>query len=304
MGHFGFRYASLLAVVMTLFITFVACGSQLYQVSLHGDSGSRQSATQGTSGGKGGSLMGSGPEGNADPKSANFGLHAPGGWHSLPIHYRVDYSMPSQQIAQIQKAMHTWEVATGKTLFAFDGLHQGVTGNSFNDLYTSLDDGTNGFYSDENWVKTGKPSVVLATTIWDNDTADPSKILTADIRYNDAFYVFGDALVIKPLGSKEVVDLQTVATHELGHFLGLIHIDAKVDSQSIMVASLYIGQGLTTRALSAGDISRIQKIYGCSGSACNIEQTQTLIEKMVHEAPPATAGAIAESSTSNKAATK
>jgi len=303
MGHFGFRYAALLAVVMTLFITFVACGSQLYQVSLHGDSGSRQSATQRNSGSTGGALMGSGPEGNADPKSANFGLHAPGGWHTMPIHYRLDKSMPSQQIAQIQKAMHTWEIATGKTLFVFDGLHQGVTGNSFKDLYSSLDDEINGLYSDENWAKTGKPTVVLATTIWDNDTADASKILTADIRYNDAYYVFGDALVIKPLGSREVVDLQTVATHELGHFLGLIHVDANVDSHSIMVASLYIGQGLTTRAISAGDITRIQKIYGCSGTACNVAQTQALIEKMVHEAPPAVTSAVTES-TSKTAATK
>ncbi|MCX6108627.1 MAG: matrixin family metalloprotease [Proteobacteria bacterium] len=285
MQHLGFRYTSLLAVVMTLFVTFVACGSQLYQVSLHGDSGPRPSATQSTAPAAGGALMASGPDGNADPKSPNFGLHAPGGWDSLPIHYRVDSTMPAAQVTQIQAAMHTWEVATGKVLFAYDGVHQGITGDSFKDLYSSLDDSKNGLYIDNDWLKTGKPTVVLATTIWDNDPSDVSKILTADIRYNDQYYIFGDALVIKPQGTREVVDLQTVATHELGHFLGLIHVDPSIDAHSIMVASLYIGQGLTTRALSSGDIKRIQRIYGCGGSACNVVATQALIEKMVHEAP-------------------
>ncbi len=296
MQHLGFRYTSLLAVVMTLFVTFVACGSQLYQVSLHGDSGPRPSVTQSTAPASGGALMASGPDGNADPRSPNFGLHAPGGWDSLPIHYRVDATMPAAQVAQIQLAMHTWEVATGRSLFAYDGMHQGITGDSFKDLYSSLDDVKNGLYIDNDWLKTGKPTVVLATTIWDNDASDVNKILTADIRYNDQYYIFGDALVIKPVDSREVVDLQTVATHELGHFLGLIHIDPSIDAHSIMVASLYIGQGLTTRALSSGDIKRIQRIYGCGGSACNVDATQALIEKMVHEAPPSSATASLEAS--------
>jgi len=112
----------------------------------------------------------------------------------------------------------------------------------------------------------------LATTIWDNDPNDPDKILTADIRFNSDFYNIGDSLSGKNPSEKEMVDMQTLALHELGHLLGLAHIDSSIDPQSIMNPSVFIGEGLANRRLSKGDIERIQKIYGCIGESCAVEK--------------------------------
>ena len=267
-----FRYGLAVAGLGGLFSGFVACGSQLYKVSLHEDTDTPSSATAG---------MASGAEGAADPQSNMFGLHAPGGWDRIPMHFSVDPGISTAQLRQLLAAMKTWEMAVGRSLFAYDGTTGNATGDSFKDLYSSLADSVNGHYLDANWAKTGKPVQVLATTIWNNDPADATKIITADIRYNNNYYVFGDSLVIKGVGSREVVDLQTLATHELGHWLGLAHISPSVDSQSIMVPSLYIGEGLSNRHVSRGDLQRIQKIYSCTGSSCDLDKTLAAIDKFV-----------------------
>ena len=132
----------------------------------------------------------------------------------------------------------------------------------------------NGHYLDEDWGKTGKPEVVLATTIWENEGGGLAAIRTADIRFNSAFYVFGDSLTLQydDAVGKEVVDMESLALHELGHLLGLSHIDEDVDMYSTMNPSLLIGTGLVSRGVSKGDIQRLQKIYGCQGDACDLSK--------------------------------
>jgi hypothetical protein len=263
MQSLGFRYASLLAGILALFAGFVACGTQLYNVSLKDDTDPAKS-----------------PAGSTDPSAYTYGLHAPGGWHKLPIHFKVGVALTPEQHKGLTKAMTTWESAVGIKLFVFDGVHSGTTGDTFKDLYSSLDDRVNGHYLDEHWDKTGKPTVVLATTIWDNDPDDVAKILTADIRFNSDYYMLGDSFALEATDDREVVDMQTLALHELGHLIGLAHIAPAVDSGSIMTASLYIGEGLANRRLSRGDVTRVQKIYGCLGDSCDVEKTLARLDKL------------------------
>lgn len=264
MANFGIKYAALVGCVMTGFVNFVACGSQFYQVSLKDDSKGRSQEAV---------------EGSDDPSSENFGLHSPGGWTSLPIHFKVGFTMNAEQQKGLVKAMNVWEMAVGKKLFQFDGVQPGVTGDTFKDLYSSLDDSVNGHYFDEDWGKTGKPAVVLATTIWDNDPSNSSKITTADIRYNTDRYTIGNSLTDHSASGKEVVDIQTLAIHELGHLLGLTHMSGQIDPQSIMTPKLYIGEGLSNRHISRGDVLRIQKIYGCASTVCDPDQIIAMIDR-------------------------
>lgn len=270
MKNIGFRYTGLLGVVTGMFVTFVACGSQMYKASLQGDTPALTMATNADEAG--------------NPSSPTYGIHATEGWTAtLPLHYKTDYTMSADQIKGIKKAISTWETAVGRPLFAYDGVHQSTSGDTFPDLYSSLGDMINGLYLDGNWGKTGKAADVLATTIWDNNSNDINQIVTGDLRFDNQNYVFGDALVIKGTDSREVVDIQTLATHELGHLLGLAHISPTVDAGSIMVPSLYIGEGLSDRRVSRGDIERIQKIYGCQGSSCDIDATLAKINVDVSE---------------------
>ena len=262
------RYFSLLICVVIFFVNFISCGLQFYKVSL--DEDTRQDL----------------PYDATDPDSDFYGIHATAGWRQLPIPFRVGSGFDStfnltskDQMQGILRAIKTWETAVGKKLFEFRGVHKEVQGDTFKDLYTSLSDSVNGHYLDEDWGKTGKPEVVLATTIWENEGGSVEAIKTADIRFNSDFYVFGDSLTLQYDDNvgKEVVDMESLALHELGHLLGLSHIDEGVDMFSVMNPSLLIGTGLTSRGVSEGDIRRIQKIYGCHGEACDMSK---VIEKL------------------------
>ncbi len=256
------RYSLFILVVGGLFTNFVACGAQMYQVSLKDDTQLPED------------------DGSDDPKSERYGLHSPHGWTTLPIRFKVDHSLDVDQKNGLIKAMAIWELAVGKKLFEFQGVHSGVSGDSFPDLYSSLDDSINGHYLDGNWDKTGKEEEVLATTIWQNSRDDENKIDTADIRFNSNHYVIGNALTAVSDAEREVVDMQTLAMHELGHLLGLKHVIASVDRNSVMSPSVFIGPGLTNRLLSRGDIERVQKIYGCEGTACDIDATLAAVNSL------------------------
>lgn len=252
------RYLLIAGSITAAFANFIACGAQFYKVSLKDDHSQKDGVQLANS---------------FDPESPEFGLHAPKGWRNLPIRYKTDPTMPILQFEALSAAITTWEVATGKKLFHYDGKHAGRTGDSFPDLYSSLRDGLNGQYNDANWGKTGKSRMVLATTIWNNPGNAYQTIDAADIRYNSEVYFITDALTQKTIDDREVVDMQSLATHELGHLLGLAHVDEKYDGSSIMNPSIFIGEGMAMRSLSIGDIRRIQKIYGCSGRSCDVEAT-------------------------------
>lgn len=268
MASFGVKYFATLGALIFTFGNFIACGSQMYQVSVHEDVEPRAGAAN---------------QETNDPTSTLYGIHASFGWDKLPIPFRFGDDLNEEQKVHLLAAMKHWETVVGKPLFKYTGTHTGMTGDSFNDLYSSLSDRVNGHYLDTNWAKTGKPDHVLATTIWNNG-ADTRVITDADIRFNNEGYIIGDSLKQKATRDKEVVDMQSLALHELGHLLGLAHISADIDSSSIMNPSLFIGEGLTTRRMSRGDIEKAQVIYGCTGDACDIDNLLEMLEKPEAEA--------------------
>lgn len=256
MGSFLAKYVAGVAGLIFAFGNFVACGTQLYQISLDDDLDHAR-------------VHQANPDYN-NPKSTMYGIHAPNGWQQLPIPIKFGYDMSEDQKVHFLAAVKKWEWAVGKKLFVYAGMHEGVTGDSFDDLYSSLNDSVNGQYLDNNWGKTEKPDYVLATAIWSNG-AIPGVIRTADIRFNHQNYKIGDSLTLRAQNNREVVDMLSLALHELGHLLGLAHVEKEVDPYSIMTPSLFIGEGLTSREITRGDIERIQQIYGCEGKACDID---------------------------------
>ena len=173
--------------------------------------------------------------------------------------------------------MKTWETAVGKQLFIYQG-DDAKTGDNFDDLYSSLNDTVNGHYQDDDWSKTGKSEMVLATTIWDNVKGDEYSIETADIRFNSQHYIIGDSFNLSSTPDKEVVDMESLALHELGHLLGLSHVSEDSDPYSIMNPTLYIGEGLANRRISKGDIELLQRIYGCEGESCDVDALYSKLE--------------------------
>ena len=249
------RYSLIIGGLLVSFLNFVSCGAKMYRVSLEKDHDPARI-----------------PRHASDQNSKYYGLHASEGWkNDLPVRFKVGQGLSPVQLEGLTMAMKIWEKAVGQDLFEFAGQDE-QTGDSFPDLYGSLRDQIDGHYIDANWDKTGKPEVVLATTIWDTDPDNPDAIRTADIRYNAQHYLLGDAFKEFPDedDQREMVDMTTLALHELGHLLGLSHISEEFDSDSIMNPTIYIGEGLANRRISCHDVKRIQKIYGCAGQACEL----------------------------------
>jgi len=263
------KYAAIAWVLVLLFANFIACGSQMYQVSLHDDFNEERALKHN-------------PQAN-DKESTLYGIHSTTGWKELPVRYKFGKNLNAEQRTHLVAAMKTWELAVGKKIFQIEGVHDN-TGDNFRDLYSSLSDEINGHYLDDNWKKTKKPDYVLATTIWHN-TASSGAISKADIRFNNQSYIIGDSLTQEATDEKEVVDMQSLALHEIGHLLGLAHVESEVDDLSIMNPTLYIGEGLISRNLSDGDIERIQTIYGCKKSSCDTAKAQNLIKKYQNQPP-------------------
>lgn len=254
--HVLVGYLGIMTLVSTTLGGYVACGAQKYRVPVHGTEESAPSrANTGQSGAASQTLPSSG---------VNLaGVHSAYGWsQNLPISFQVTNEMSAEVLNQLRKAMTTWETAVGKKMFRFDGV-ENRGGSSFRELYEPLNDEQNGHYFDFNWLRaTGKPASVLATTIWENDPAEPARIVKGDIRYNAEFYIFGDALKDFSQGKRTIVDMESLALHEVGHLLGLAHVSEREDRYSVMNPSLFIGEGMMTRRLSEGDVERIRAVYG------------------------------------------
>lgn len=246
-------YSCMMLAVSTLMGGYVACGAQTYRVPVHGEEGTDPAAPANVQT-SGDNLM----------EGANLlGIHSQAGWSRTgPILFYTSEEMPEPVVEHLRRAMATWEAAVGKQFFVYQGVEM-KSGGDFDSLYQPLDDQINGHYFDYTWaLSTNKSPSVLATTIWENSPSDVQSIVKADIRYNAEFYIFGDALSEYSEGKRTIVDMESLALHELGHLLGLSHVSAKDDKYSVMNPSLFIGEGMMTRKLSSMDITRVRQIYG------------------------------------------
>lgn len=193
------------------------------------------------------------------PGAPYYGIHAPKGWYSVPIVLRFEDKVPEDIRTGMRHAARTWNDAVGFDLLTFDLEHEVATRDS--DLYGRLKDNLSTIGVESKWACTGKPSLVIGTTIWDNAADNQDLIVTGDVVLNTEFYLISDAETAKADGDREVVDAESLALHELGHLIGLGHIWSTVDPESVMAHTVFIGEGITNRALSEGDIERVRRIY-------------------------------------------
>ena len=137
--------------------------------------------------------------------------------------------------AAVQAAAETWNAAGADFAFSYSGTTT-ATGYSLNGINEIL------------WTNLGSGGP-LARAVWWSYTHS-GEIIEADIEFND-YYLWSTA-TSTPSGR---YDVQTVALHELGHWLSLEH---SADQEAIMYA-YYMG---TQRTLHADDIAGIRHIYG------------------------------------------
>lgn len=223
-----------------------------------------------------------------DSSSEFYGIHAPLGWKQLPITFKITEALTDEQKIGVKKAMETWEIACGKILFSYTGSDP-KKGDDFEQLYSSLNDTLNSMYTHLDWTKTGKRSLVMATTIWTNEPGTKGlQIATSDVHFNAQYYFLSDSLKssLPRNEDRDFVDMESLALHELGHLLGLSHMAEESDPDSIMNPTLVAGESRYARLLSSLDIKRIQKIYGCQQNACDRNWVEKTIKEKEKDALP------------------
>ncbi len=162
----------------------------------------------------------------------------------LPINYIISSALDSDPI---RPAVEEWDYWTGSEVF----------GSYDYDDYASWDadapDGRNELVFG-NYPEHG---VIAVTVIWGYFSGPPSgrKIVEFDILF-DTDYVWGDVDL-----DSSVMDIQNIATHEIGHGLGLADLYETACSTETMYGYSQEGE-IKKRDLNDGDKTGIQELYG------------------------------------------
>jgi hypothetical protein len=168
-------------------------------------------------------------------------------WSTLPVSYVINPSNPQGMAAEsivgaISASANTWDSATSKELF--------------NDAYAIDYSAQYGVQDYVNAIAFGEypdGNVIAVTSVW--YTRVGKRIVEFDMLFNTGF-VWGDATM-----DPGVMDLENIATHELGHSVGLS--DIYTSSCSTVTMYGYSGNGdVQKRTLEQPDITGLQSMYG------------------------------------------
>lgn len=117
-------------------------------------------------------------------------------------------------------------------------------------------------FQDDDWKYRGIDGTLAKTSVTYND--ETGEIYDADIEVNTA----NNTVTITDDPSKVQYDLQSIMTHEVGHFIGIAH---SADPSAVMFAS-YSPGSTAQRELTRDDIEAVCAIYPPeSGVVCNTE---------------------------------
>ncbi len=183
--------------------------------------------------GKGGDDGGSDP--GTDCASDKYAL---AGWH-----WTGPYSATASSHATVFDAsLQTWQASTA-----------GAVAGSIS-FGASATAGVQDFVNQIDFVALGSTSTIAVTTTWYYTSS--GEAVESDAQYNTAFAWATD-------GSGDAMDVQAIATHELGHTLGLDHPKGSPKQVSCLTMYAYGSEGSTIeRTLGDGDILGIQALYG------------------------------------------
>jgi len=168
-------------------------------------------------------------------------------WNTLPVSYVINPTNPQGLkkefiTSTISTSAETWDAATSKELF----------GDSFS-VNDKVQYGVQDYQNAITFGNYPTANVIAVTSVW--YTRLGKQIVEFDVMF-DTDFKWGDAT-----SNQAVMDLQNIATHELGHAVGLSDLYSPTCTAVTMYG--YSNNGETQkRTLEQPDITGLQKIYG------------------------------------------
>jgi len=154
----------------------------------------------------------------------------------------------------LERMAKVWNDAVSPTKTLFQLPFAGTTNTGYSSL-GSFRDNEFGIYKSQTWFAGVSTSALAVTQFFGTVTSDPSlgtyiNLSEADIifNYNNFGFTFNSGYY----------DLQTVALHEMGHFLGLCHAPDNSNPPISIMAPYYYS---TQRTLKTYDTNKIQALY-------------------------------------------
>ncbi len=167
-------------------------------------------------------------------------------WKSLSVQYVINSNGSNLEesvvTSAIQNAAETWDNATGAGLF--------------NNVYSISNTAQWGVADGQNvltWGNYGQSGVIAVTRYWIDTTT--KSIAEFDIMF-DTDYPWGDAE-----SDSSLMDVQNIATHELGHGIGLADV-YKVPCSAVTMYGYSNNGDIEKRTLAPPDITGLQILYG------------------------------------------
>jgi len=191
--------------------------------------------------------------GRGNKESPNYMTYGKGiKWKDLPVNIVIDPDNPdglpqSFIVDAITDSAEEWDGYTGSNIYETYSI----------DYSSSWDDDSPDGRNELLFGDYSESGVIAVTIIWGYFSGPPSRreILEFDILF-DTDYIWGDAST-----DTTVMDLQNIATHELGHGFGLADLYESSASEETMYGYSTEGE-IKKRSLNSGDIAGIQDLYG------------------------------------------
>jgi hypothetical protein len=163
------------------------------------------------------------------------------------VTYRINPSgAPDGTADEINLSFDSWDAVTAPELFIFGG-QTSVSGVSF--------DGQNTI----SWMGIAPPSTIAMTTLW--YVVETGEIVEFDMVFNSILKWGIDPDDEGPRKLKRAYDVQNIATHEVGHVVGLDDLYAEQYRELTMYGYGKTGEVIKI-SLAEGDIAGAQYLYG------------------------------------------
>ncbi len=165
-------------------------------------------------------------------------------------------ALDSVIVDAVKAGMDVWETAGGSDTAIFGGLSR--------DSSITYDDGAYRGYNTISFGPYGDPQVIAVTTVWGyfSGPASQREIIEAHILFSDD-YQWGDASADGNRdGSPDafLMDIQNIATHELGHWAGMGDVYEVAAIEETMYGYSTEGE-LKKRDLYKGDVAGLTNLY-------------------------------------------